>query len=63
VSFEQVLQRQHAESSQEDTAPPKKDEANYYFEIRNSEQTQAVIDGIVNLLSFFPSQGINTCYG
>lgn len=48
-SFEEVLQRQHTESSHEDMAPPTRDEASYYFKISSSDETPSVIDSIIHL--------------
>jgi predicted kinase len=48
-SFEEVLQRQNAESSQDDMAPPTKDETNHYFEISSNDEIQSMIEGIVQL--------------
>jgi predicted kinase len=46
-SFEEVLQRQLAESNQEDMTPPAKDETNYYFEISSSNEESSIIKSII----------------
>jgi predicted kinase len=48
-SFQEVLARQHAESSREDMAPPAKDEANHYFELSSSNEIPSLIESIVQL--------------
>ncbi|WP_045518798.1 ATP-binding protein [Neobacillus niacini] len=48
-SFEEVLIRQQAESHIGDILEPTKDEADYLFEITNSDEIQSVIHRIVNI--------------
>lgn len=48
-SFGEVLQRQHAESTQKDMVPPTKDETNYYFEISSSDEASPTIKSIVQI--------------
>lgn len=49
TTFEEVLDRQQAESSSADVTAPSGDEADYLFVISDSDETQGVIDGIINL--------------
>ena len=41
-SFEEVLARQQAETGKGDTVPPRADEANYFFNLKNNEEAQTV---------------------
>ncbi|WP_002146736.1 ATP-binding protein [Bacillus cereus] len=48
-NFEEVLVRQQAESLHEDVVDPVKNEADYLFVIRNTEDVNATIEEIVHL--------------
>ena len=48
-SFEEVLIRQQAESQKDDVTAPAESEADYFFEIKNSEDVQIVTQGIVDI--------------
>ena len=50
-SFKEVLARQQAEADEGDMATPTEGEADYYFNIKSSSETQSVIEEIANLNS------------
>ncbi|WP_409292998.1 ATP-binding protein [Peribacillus sp. SCS-37] len=49
ASFQEVLARQSAESLQADKGAPSEDEADYFFEIKSSEEVREVISTITNI--------------
>lgn len=48
-NFEAILIRQQNESEKDGMIEPTKDEADHFYEVRNSDETQSVIQEIVNL--------------
>lgn len=49
-TFEDVLDKQQAESANADVTAPSEDEADYLFVISDRDELQGVIDGIINLV-------------
>lgn len=49
-SFAEVLARQQAESANDDVIPPQPGEADHFFVLESSEDSQAVIDGVLEVV-------------